>query len=125
VISNFFCKKFGQKIRVAYKCFLHAVQIFLVLKKTIGQFGFFFLPYHVGQIIKAERNFTCAQNFGHSGKTLMLKKNPVLFLFFSHWMPDKMSGRLGILILPNNFGYKGGKVGKVPFLPKISCKMER
>jgi hypothetical protein len=97
----------------------------LVLKKTIGQFGIFFLPYHVGQIIKAERNFTCAQNFGHSGKTLMLKKNPVLFLFFSHWMPDKMSGRLGILILPNNFGYKGGKVGKVPFLPKISCKMER
>jgi hypothetical protein len=55
-------------------------------------------------------------------------------------MPDKMSGRLGIFILPNNFGYKGGKVGKVPFLlkyvgcrkvekvpflPKISCKMER
>jgi hypothetical protein len=39
-----------------------------VLKKTFGQFGFVFLPYHVGQIIKAERNFTCAQNFGHSGK---------------------------------------------------------
>lgn len=115
---------------------MHAVQIFLVLWRNSWEFVFkgtqkqnwavwiFFLPYHVGQIIKAERNFTCAQNFGHSGKTLMLKKIPVFFFFFfsSHWMPDKISGRLGILILPNNFGYKGGKV---PFLPKFSCKMER
>jgi hypothetical protein len=38
-------------------------------------------------------------------------------------MPDKMSGRLGNFILPNNFGYKGGKVGKVPFLLKyVGCR---
>jgi hypothetical protein len=50
--------------------------------KKIGQFGFFFLPYQVGQIIKVERNFTYAQNFGHSGKTLMLKQNSCFFFFF-------------------------------------------
>jgi hypothetical protein len=50
----------------------------------------------------------------------MLEKIPDICFY---WMRDKMLGRLGIFILPNNFGYKDGKVGKVPFLPKISCKM--
>jgi len=91
-------------------------------KKQLGSLEFF-------SALSCWADYKGWKKFHLCPKLLALWKNPdarrkFLFFFF-HWMSDKMWGRLGIFILPNNFGYKGGKVGKVPFLPKFSCKMER
>jgi len=80
----------------------------------------FFLPYHVGQIIKAERNFTCAQNFWHSGKTLMLEENSCFF--FSTGCLIKCGADWGFLFCPIILGIKVERLERSHFCPNSHAR---
>jgi hypothetical protein len=70
-------------------------------------------------IIRVERNFTNAQNFGHSGKTLMLEKIPDFF--FTGCM-IKCRADWGFLFCPIILGIKVERLERSHFCPKSHAR---
>ncbi len=100
---------------------------FLDARICFGHYGNFMQPDYFGQIIQIERNFTSAQNFGHSGKILMLEKNSdkkisrmlKTFRAVLEFICPKMLGILETLQIFNSIPKNVGHSGKIPMIQKI------